>query len=141
MSEPTSSAVRPAASAAALPPLLPPGVRARSHGLFVRPWIGFDDCQSASIGGTFVLPISTAPAARRRDHAGASCSETNVFQSGTPHVVPSPATLIDSFSVIGRPCNARASPLSAARAACRARATSRTTTALSFVSYISMRRM
>ena len=37
MSEPTSSALSPAAIAAALPPLLPPGVRPRSHGLFVRP--------------------------------------------------------------------------------------------------------
>ena len=37
MSEPTSSAVSPAASAAALPPLLPPGVRLVSQGLLVRP--------------------------------------------------------------------------------------------------------
>src|SRR5262245_44562062 len=97
MSDPTSSAVRPAASAAALPPLLPPGVRARSHGFPVTPKIGLADCQSASMGGTLVLPISTAPAARRRPADGASWAETYPFHSGTPHVVPRPATLIDSL--------------------------------------------
>ena len=76
MSEPTSSAVSPAASAAALPPLLPPGVRPRSQGLLVRPKIGLADCQSASMGGTLVLPSSTAPAARVRAAAGPSCGET-----------------------------------------------------------------
>ena len=110
MSEPTSSAVSPAASAAALPPLLPPGVRPTSHGLFARPYTRLADCQSASIGGTFVLPISTAPAARRRAHAGASCCKTKPFQSGTPHVVPRPVTLIDSFSVMGKPRNAPVPP-------------------------------
>ncbi len=75
MSEPTSSALSPAAMAAALPPLLPPGVRPRSHGLLVRPKIGLADCQSASMGGTLVLPRSTAPAARVRVVTGASCWE------------------------------------------------------------------
>ncbi len=37
MSLPASSAVSPAASAAAAPPEEPPGVRARFHGLLVRP--------------------------------------------------------------------------------------------------------
>jgi hypothetical protein len=87
------------------------------------------------------LPISTAPAARRRVHAGASCCETNAFQSGTPHVVPSPVTLNDSLSVIGKPRSAPDPPWSAARAACRARSKSRTTTALSFASCRSMRPM
>lgn len=36
-SEPSASGARPAATAAALPPLLPPGVRARFHGLRVAP--------------------------------------------------------------------------------------------------------
>src|SRR2546430_10578624 len=101
MSEPTSRALSPAACAAALPPLLPPGVRPRSHGLFARPYTGFADCQSASIGGTFVLPRSTAPAARRRVHAGASCSELKPLHSGTPQPVPSPENLVDSLSAIG----------------------------------------
>lgn len=36
-SDPSAHGARPAATAAALPPLLPPGVRARSHGLWVAP--------------------------------------------------------------------------------------------------------
>ena len=39
-SEPTSSGVMPLASAAVAPPLEPPGVRAGSHGLAVRPKTG-----------------------------------------------------------------------------------------------------
>ena len=70
MSLPTSRALRPAAIAAALPPLDPPGVRPRSHGLLARPWIGLADCQSASMGGTLVLPSRTAPAARVRCDGG-----------------------------------------------------------------------
>jgi hypothetical protein len=88
------------------------------------------------------LPISTAPASRRRDQTGASCCDTKSFHSGTPQLVASPETLIDSFSVIGRPSSRpSAFGASAARAASRARSKSRTTTALSFVSYDSMRRM
>jgi len=43
---PSSSALKPAAIAAQLPPLLPPGVRDGSHGLRVRPYSGFQHCQS-----------------------------------------------------------------------------------------------
>src|SRR5262249_62092725 len=70
MSLPTSRALSPAAIAAALPPLDPPGVRPRSHGLLARPWMGLADCQSASMGGTLVLPSRTAPAARGGAAAG-----------------------------------------------------------------------
>src|SRR5439155_14783970 len=143
MSLPTSSAQRPAASAAAPPPLEPPGERPSSHGFTVRPKIALSDCQSASSGGTFVLPITTAPAARTRAVAGASCWETNADHSGTPHVVRSPATLIDSFSVIGRPRSAPRLPrlraASAALAWACARSKSRVTTALSVASWRSIR--
>src|SRR2546425_8805789 len=67
MSLPTSSGVSPAASAAAPPPVDPPGVRAGSHGFTVRPKIGLSACQSARTGGTFVLPTTTAPA-RSEEH-------------------------------------------------------------------------
>ncbi len=134
MSLPTSRALRPAATAAALPPLEPPGVRSRSQGLLVRPWMGLADCQSASMGGTFVLPRRTAPAALARATAGASCFETKSRHSGTPHVVGKPTTLNDSLIVMGRPSRASRSPRaiasSADRARRRARSKSRTTTAL-----------
>jgi hypothetical protein len=90
-SPPNSSGVRPAATAAAPPPVLPPGVRARSHGLFVRPKSGLLDCQSAAYGGTFVLPIKTTPAARRRATTRESASETALARSARPPVVAKPA--------------------------------------------------
>ncbi len=86
--------------------------------------MGLFDCQSASICGTFVLPIRTAPAAFTRAATGASCSERNSFQAGMPTVVRSPRTLIDSFSVMGNPSRGASSPrarrASAASAAGRA---------------------
>jgi len=66
MSLPMSSGASPAATAAAAPPLEPPGVRARSHGLFVRPKTGLSVCRSASSSETFVLPRTIAPACRIR---------------------------------------------------------------------------
>src|SRR5215212_8348063 len=65
-SVPISNDVIPAASAAAAPPLDPPGVRSTFQGLLVRPKIGLLVWKSASIGGRFVLPIRTPPAALRR---------------------------------------------------------------------------
>ena len=56
----------PAASAAAAPPLEPPGVRVVSCGLRVAPKSRFSVVGRMPISGVFVLPISTAPARRRR---------------------------------------------------------------------------
>ena len=135
MSEPASRPVRPAASAAAEPPEDPPGPRARSHGLFVVPWIALKVCQSASIRGTLVLPKTMAPAASSRCTASASRRATLSFSAGSPQVVRMPATSKLSLIVIGTPSRGRPrSPLararSAARAALRARATASSTTAL-----------
>src|SRR5471032_95214 len=102
MSLPTSSALNPAATAAA-PPELPPGLRSMSHGLLVRPYTGFTDCQSARPTGMLVLPRITAPAAFTFAVAGASCCDTKPCHAATPQVVGSPCTLMDSLSVIGRP--------------------------------------
>src|SRR5947209_7865527 len=143
MSLPTSSGVSPAASAAAPPPVDPPGVRAGSHGFTVRPKIGLSACQSARTGGTFVLPTTTAPALRTRVVAGASWSETKRDHSGTPTVVRGPVTLIASFSVIGRPRSGPSSPraraVSAASAWRRARSKSRVTMAFRVPSWRAIR--
>ena len=72
MSLPRSSGDRPAATAAAPPPELPPGVRSRFHGLFVRPKIGLTDCPPAASGGKLVLPRMIAPACRSSATAAAS---------------------------------------------------------------------
>src|SRR5687768_10880821 len=58
--------MRPAATAAAVPPDEPPGVRSRSHGLRVIPHALVFVKLSVPNSGAAVLPIGTAPAARRR---------------------------------------------------------------------------
>ena len=51
---------------AAAPPEDPPGVRERSHGLRVAPKTALNVCDPAPNSGVFVLPITSAPAARSR---------------------------------------------------------------------------
>ena len=56
----------PAATAAALPPDEPPGVRAVSHGLRVGPWASGSVTGRIPSSGVLVLPTTIAPAARSR---------------------------------------------------------------------------
>ena len=63
-SVPKAMAHSPAATAAAAPPLDPPGVRAGFHGLRVTPNTGLSVKPLSENSGVLVLPISTAPAAR-----------------------------------------------------------------------------
>ena len=65
-SVPSAAEARPAATAAAEPPLEPPGVRCTSHGLRVTPNVGDSVNAVAISSGTCVLPRITAPAARSR---------------------------------------------------------------------------
>ena len=69
VSEPMPIGTSPAATAAPLPPLLPPGMRSRSQGLAVG---GLTVPQANSC--VRVLPISTQPAARRRSAQAESAS-------------------------------------------------------------------
>ena len=71
-SEPSAAPTRPAATAAALPPLEPPGARCRSHGLRVAPNVAVSVNGHSVSSGTFVLPMITAPASRRRRTTSAS---------------------------------------------------------------------
>src|SRR5437763_3888427 len=71
-SVPTASGQIPAARATALPPLLPPGVRSRFHGLRVTPESGESVVGFQPNSGVVVLPKKIAPAARRRATAGES---------------------------------------------------------------------
>src|SRR5688500_12898326 len=61
-----ATGTRPAATAAALPPDEPPGVRLRSHGLRVIPQALVLVKFNVPNSGAAVLPIGTPPAARRR---------------------------------------------------------------------------
>jgi hypothetical protein len=135
-SEPQSRNVSPAATAAADPPLEPPGLRVGACGLFVRPYSSFAVCaKSASIVATFVLPTRIAPAARSRRTAAASSAAVQPACSGRPQVVGSPAVWKASFTLIGTPASAPAAAPEARapstrRASARARSAQVTTTAL-----------
>ncbi len=73
-SVPTASGPSPAASAAAAPPLLPPGLRSRFHGFRVMPVSGLSVTNLWPSSGVVVFPRITAPCSRRRATAGASSS-------------------------------------------------------------------
>ncbi len=61
-----------AATAAAVPPLLPPGTRPRSHGLAVGPKAECSVDEPMANSSMFVLPRMTAPTSRRRSVMWAS---------------------------------------------------------------------
>ena len=132
-SEPSAPPARPAATADADPPLEPPGVRLRSHGLRVAPKVGLSVNGVISSSGTLVLPTTTAPAARRRRTTSASCvaGSPNAFE---PRAVTSPATSVSSLIATGTPSSGRRSPLprrpSAWAASASARSASTTRNAL-----------
>src|SRR5438132_10163301 len=97
---------KPAATAAADPPLLPPGVRSGFHGLRVVPhalvWVK----QVIPNSGAAVLPTGTAPAARRR----ARCTESAAtggrpLNSSEPNDVGIPAQSSRSLTPMGTPAN------------------------------------
>src|SRR5436305_11325644 len=66
VSEPSATVASPAATAAALPPLDPPGTRSRSCGLRVGPNAEFSVELPMANSSRLVLPTNTAPAAARR---------------------------------------------------------------------------
>ena len=102
---------RPAATAAALPPLDPPGVRERSHGLRVTPHVidSVNGCIPNS--GSVVFPSGIAPAARRIRTTSESCEATRVV-APVPNEVTSPARSCSSLTPNGIPSNGRVSPAS-----------------------------
>src|SRR5438270_13615719 len=66
VSEPMASGANPAATAAALPPLDPPGTRVTSCGLWVGPNAEFSVDEPIANSSRFVLPTMIAPAATSR---------------------------------------------------------------------------
>src|SRR5262245_3022998 len=73
---PWASGARPAATAAAAPPLEPPGVRDLSHGLRQSPFSSDSVIAIVPNSGVFVLPMTRNPASRMR-------RTTLVSKSGT----------------------------------------------------------
>ena len=65
-SVPSANGSMPHATATAAPPLLPPQVRSGAQGLRVAPKTRLKVCEPAANSGVLVLPMTMAPAARRR---------------------------------------------------------------------------
>ena len=93
----------PVASAAAEPPLEPPAVRARSHGLRVAPNTALTVLGPNANSGVLVLPSTMAPAARSRWTTSASSSGTWSSKSLEPWVVRMPAVGVTSLMATGTP--------------------------------------
>jgi hypothetical protein len=66
MSLPSAMGTMPHASATAAPPLEPPHVFVGSYGFSVRPKTSLNVWEPAPNSGVLLLPMVTAPAARRR---------------------------------------------------------------------------
>ena len=76
MSVPIPNGAWYAATAAAEPPLLPPGTVSRSHGLLTGPNADHSFDEPIANSSMFVLPRITAPASRRRSVTWASYGAT-----------------------------------------------------------------
>src|SRR3712207_3350157 len=80
----------PAATAAADPPLDPPGTLDRSHGLRLTPHAEFSVEEPIANSSQLVLPSSTAPPDFSLAGTVPSNGGTNVFRWREPQVVGSP---------------------------------------------------
>ena len=76
----------PLATAAAAPPLEPPGERSRFHGLRHGPSSSLSVVGSRPSSGVFVLPSTTSPARRWRFTSSLSWSGTKSFEKREPPV-------------------------------------------------------
>ena len=104
-SVPSASGAQPAATAAAAPPLDPPGVSAGFQGLPVVPNRGLEVKPSSVNSGTLVLPSTMAPAARTRATTSSSAAGRQPRSAGLPQVVGMSAVGRLSLSTTGTPSN------------------------------------
>ena len=107
VSLPSATVASPAATAATLPPELPPGTRRRSHGLTVLPSALFSHELPIANSSRFVFPSGMAPASSNRCTAVAvygAIQPSKIFEA---HVVGVPVTHM--LSLIARPTPASGS--------------------------------
>ena len=104
---PCAIGTMPAATAAAAPPLEPPGVRSRSHGLRVGPNRRDSVVGRIPISGSAVLPTITNPASRSRLTRYASWSRDQVPEQVAAHRQRHPG---DRAVVLDRDRHARERP-------------------------------
>ena len=135
-----ASGTIPAATAAADPPLDPPGVRDRSHGLRVGPPKRGSVVGRIANSGRFVVPTITKPASRSRETRNASWSGRKPSRNLEPKLSGKPLTDTLPLTAIGTPANGCASPGLTWSAAASARSPSTATNAFSAGSRASIRR-
>src|SRR5947209_2950447 len=90
VSEPSASGAKPAATAAALPPLDPPGTRVWSWGFLVGPKAEFSVELPMANSSRLVFPTTTAPAAASRCTTVASYGGRHPSRMRDEHVVGTP---------------------------------------------------
>ena len=123
MSAPSARAQNPDRTATAEPPEEPPGVRRRSYGLFVTPYMSENVCTSSDLVGTAVFPKMRAPARRKRATTSASSRRGLLnnepagdrASSALASVVGIPCTSIGSFTKTGTPLSGREGSTASAR--------------------------
>src|SRR5216684_630834 len=129
VSDPSASGVRRAATAAADPPLDPPGVRSSAHGFRAGPNAEFSFDDPIANSSQLVFPTTTAPAASSRDTTVASYGGTKVSRMRDDAVVRRPFVQRLSLSAAGTPASgasrhrSRSRSIDAARASARSAAT------------------
>src|SRR3954452_12906735 len=98
VSEPSARGANPAATAAALPPLEPPGTREWSWGLRVGPNAEFSVELPMANSSRLVLPMTTAPAATMRSTTVASYGGRQPSRIRDEQVVGMPRVHMLSFN-------------------------------------------
>ena len=118
---PVATGHRYAATAAAAPPLDPPGVRSVFHGLSPSTPSEFSQQPTMPNSGTLVLPSMTPPAFSTRSATAEFRSGTRFSYTTDPMVVRTPAVIWVSLMGTGRPCRGPSlSPRMTAPSAARA---------------------
>ena len=121
MSLPSASGTMPHASATAPPPVLPPHVFVKSYGFSVGPKTGLNVCEPRPHSGTFVLPMTIAPAFFSRSTTRQSKFGISFACSGEPYVVRIAFVACRSFTPTGSPCSGPSQfPFAAASSAAKA---------------------
>src|SRR5580704_17134371 len=122
VSVPSDANANPAATAAADPPLEPPGMRSVASGFSTGPYAEFSLELPIANSSQFVLPKITAPAFSIRATAVASYGGTYFSRIFDPQVVVTPRVLNTSFTATGTPASAGsglpAATIASTRSAC-----------------------
>src|ERR1051326_2147383 len=105
VSEPSAIGTIPAATAAADPPLDPPGIRSVAHGFRTGPNAEFSLDDPIANSSQFVFPMTTAPASSSRATAVASYGGTYCSSIFDDAVVRTPRVQRLSLSATGTPAS------------------------------------